>query len=109
MRVVVVPEVYDFLENLVVILYENEYFGFEEAARRYVDELYSDITSTLPKCVHKPAPKHFDRYGKGLYYAVFKKSKHTSWYAFFSKYYDKEEIVYQVRYIANNHTVAQYL
>ena len=33
MRVIVLPKVYDFLENLVIILYEKEYFGFEQAAR----------------------------------------------------------------------------
>jgi hypothetical protein len=109
MRVVVVPEVYDFLENLVVILYENEYFGFEEAARRYVDELYSDITSTLPTCAKKRAPAYFDRYGSGMYYAVFRKNKRTSWYAFFRIYRDRGELIYQVRHITNNHVAAQYL
>jgi len=38
MKVIVIPEVYDFLENLVIILYEKEYFGFEDAARKYVDQ-----------------------------------------------------------------------
>jgi len=109
MRVIVLPKVYDFLENLVIILYEKEYFGFEQAARKYVDELYEDITKTLPIQVKKPAPPYFDKYGKGMYYAVFKKSKRTSWYAFFRIYEKNDELIYQIRYIANNHTVAQYL
>ena len=74
MRIIVIPEVYDFLERLVIILYEKEYFGYEEAARKYVEELYQDITGNLSTCVKKSAPKYFDKYGKGMYYAIFKKA-----------------------------------
>jgi hypothetical protein len=42
-------------------------------------------------------------------YAVFKESKNTHWYVFFRVYKKNGEDIYQVRYIANNHTVAQYL
>ena len=109
MKVIVTQDVYEFLENLVIILFEQEYFGFEENARRYVNELYEDITQTLPLCPKKPAPSYFDKYGNGMYYAVFKKNNRTSWYAFFKIYQKEDELFYQVRYIANNHTVAQYL
>ena len=109
MKVIVIPEVYDFLENLVILLYEKDYFGFEETARKYVDELYLDITTNLSTRVKKRAPAYFDKYGKGMYYTVFKKSKRTSWYAFFRIYEVNGEIIYQIRYIANNHTVARHL
>ena len=109
MRVIVTPEVYEFLENLVIILYEQGYFGLEENARKYVNELYDDITQTLPTRPKKPAPSYFDKYGDGMYYAVFKKNRRTSWYAFFRMYQKDGELYYQVRYIANNHTVAQHL
>ena len=109
MKVVVIPEVYEYLENLVITLFENEYFGFEETARKYVDSLYDDITTNLPVCTKKPAPAYFNKYGKGLYYAVFPKNKRTQWYAFFRMYRKDGKIYYQIRYIANNHTVAQYL
>jgi len=109
MNVIITPKVYEYLENLVIILYENEYFGFEESARKYVDDLYYDITETLPVCVKKPAPKYFDKYGKGMYYASFRKNKNTQWFAFFRIYNKNGEVIYQVRFIANNHTVAQYL
>jgi len=109
MRVIVTPEVYEFLENLVIILYEQGYFGLEENARKYVNELYDDITQTLPTRPKKPAPPYFDKYGDGMYYSVFKKNRRTSWYAFFRMYQKDGELYYQVRYIANNHTVAQHL
>ena len=109
MKVVVIPKVYEYLETLVVILHVNEYFGSEDSARKYVDSLYNDIITNLPICVKRPAPAYFNKYGKGLYYAVFPKNKRTQWYAFFRMYRENGELYYQIRYIANNHTVAQYL
>ena len=109
MNVVILPETLDYLENLVIILYEKEYFSFIETSNSYVYDLLYKIKTTLPMLPSKPAPKHFEKYGKNMEYAVFKKSKHTQWYVFFKVYKKDGEDIYQVRYIANNHTVAQYL
>ena len=109
MKVLFLPKVQDYLDSLIPILYEKEYFSFEESAVRYIDELRKDIETHLPKTQHKPAPPYFSKYGKGMYYATFRKNKQTSWYAFFTKYNENSDTVYLVRYIANNHTVAQYL
>ena len=109
MQVILLPDVLEYFDNLVTILYEREYFGFEETALEYVTELYDDIITTLPTRPCKPAPAYFDKYGKGMQYAIFSKNKRTQWYAFFRKYRKEGELYYQVRYIANNHTVAQYL
>ena len=109
MPVIIIPEVLEYFEELVEVLYEKEYFGFEETALTYVVELYDDIIANLPLKPCKPAPKRFDKYGKGMNYAVFRKSKRTSWYVFFKTYRKNDEIVYLVRYIANNHEIAQYL
>ena len=75
MKIIAIPEVYAYLENLVIILYENGYFRFEDAARKYVDDLYHDITTNLPICVKKPTPRYFDKYGNGMYYASFRKKQ----------------------------------
>ena len=109
MNVYTTPAVKEYLNNLVTILYEKEYFGFEYAAIKYVDELLDEIIANLPIKQHNPAPKYFGKYGKGLYYASFNKNKQTTWYAFFNKYEVNKEIIYLIRYIANNHTAAQYL
>ena len=109
MKVLVIPEVYDYLDELVTILYEKNYFGFEDFAISYVDELLDNILTALPVRLHKPAPKHFEKNGKNMYYAVFEKNKRTSWYVFFTKYNKNGETIFLVRYIANNHTVAQHL
>jgi len=109
MKVVAIPEVVEYLENLIPILHEKGYFGFREAAKNYVDELYNEIETTLPDCLSKPAPEYFSKYGTCMEYASFKKNKRTTWYVFFETYEVSGEIVYLVRFIANNHTVAQYL
>ena len=109
MKVIVLRKVVVYLENLTQALYDEEYFGYKEDARKYVKELYADIEKSLPTRLHKSAPEYFDKYGKNMYYAVFKKNKRTSWYVFFRLYKKDKEIFYQIRYIANNHIVARYL
>jgi hypothetical protein len=109
MNVVFIPEVLENFEDLVITLYQKEYFSFLETSKKYVDELIDDILMTLPIRLRKPAPKYFYKYGKGMYYSVFRKSKRTQWYVFFRIYRENGELIYQVRYIGNNHVLAQYL
>jgi hypothetical protein len=109
MKVYTTSEVKQYFNDLITILYEKEYFSYEETAKKYVDELLDDIIANLPTKRHKPAPKRFDKYGKGMKYAAFKKNKRTTWYAFFKTYEENGETIYLVRYIANNHIIAQYL
>ena len=109
MSVETLPEVKEYLNNLVTILYEKDYFGFEETARKYADDLLNDILTTLPLRFCRPAPSYFDKYGENMEYATFKKNKQTQWYVFFRVYMRNEEDIYQIRYIANNHTIAQHL
>ena len=109
MNVMFLPEVREYYGYLEDILYDKGYFGFKESSRSYVKELIYDIKTTLPIRLHKPAPAYFNKYGKNLYYAMFPKNKNTQWYVFFTTYKEYGEIIYLVCYIANNHTVAQYL
>ena len=109
MNVIFLPEVRKYFKNLIPVLYEKEYFGFKETAKKYVDDLFEDIVTNLPVCLHKPAPSYFDKYGKNMEYAIFRKSKRTQWYVFFRVYRKNSREIYQIRYIGNNHIVAQYL
>jgi len=86
MKVLITPEAKRYLTNLITILYENEYFGFKDSAKNYVVELRKDIEINLPTRPHKPATQYFDKYGKDMLYAAFRKNKQTTWYAFFTKY-----------------------
>lgn len=109
MKIQFLPEALEYFNELSTILYEKDYFGFEESAIEYVDSLLEDIKSTLPQRLKKPAPAYFDRYGKKMLYSTFRKNKATQWYVFFNVYQKDEEIIFLIRYISNNHMIAQYL
>jgi len=109
MNVYTIPKVKQYLNDLITILYDKGYFGYEETAKKYVDKLLDDIVTKLPAKLHKQAPEYFDIYGKNMKYAAFPKNRRTTWYVFFTVYWKNDEKIYLVRYIANNHTIAQYL
>ena len=109
MKVLATPEVIDYLEDLTTILYEEKYFGTEKYAQKHVNELIDDIKITLPTRLSKSAPEYFDKYGKNMFYAFFRKNKRTTWYVFFTKYEENGETICLIRYITNNHTDAQHL
>ena len=48
MKVLAKPEVIDYLEELVSILFEKEYFGYKEFAIHFVDDLIDNINANLP-------------------------------------------------------------
>ena len=109
MTVLFLPEVEDYLYELIEILYHKEYFGFKESAINYVTDLKNDIKTDLANKVKRPAPRFFNKYGKKMLYATFRKSKATQWYVFFNIYEHNGELIYLVRYIGNNHVITQYL
>ena len=109
MKVLIEPTIREFFLELVITLTEKGYFNYEEDAIDYVNELFMEIKTNLPKMKHKPAPRYYEKYGKDLYYATIRKNKRTHWYPFFSKYVENGETIYTVSYIGNNHTEAHHL
>lgn len=109
MKIVFLPETLEYFNDLVTILYEKEYFGFEESALNYVDDLINDIKNSLSSKRKKNAPPYFDRFGDNMQYATFKKSKVTQWYVFFTIYQDQGGFTYLIRHISNNHVDAKHL
>lgn len=105
MKIIFAPEVSIYLKEITEILYEKEYFGFEEDAIDYIETVILDILETLPNRVRKMAPTYFSRYGKEMLYSVFKKNDNTQWYVF----YNLEDDIFYIRYIGNNHTCAKYI
>lgn len=57
MKIVILPEVVDYLLELSDILYDKRCFGFEEAAIKYTDELFEAIKTELPYQSPKIAPE----------------------------------------------------
>ena len=103
MRIIFHKDAEDYLSELVDVLYEKEYFGFEESAVSYVDDLIDDIVNNLHRKLKKKSPGQFLKYGDR--YATYRRNNKTSWYVFF----EVENDTYYVNYIANNHMVAQLL
>jgi hypothetical protein len=109
MKIIYLKKVRTHFSNLIPKLHDLGYFGFAEAAKKYVDEIFAEIEVQISIQRHRPAPKYFDKYGKEMKYIVVKKNKNTHWYAFFEITQTNGEIIYKVRYISNNHVIAQYL
>ena len=109
MKVLALPEVRQYFKELSYILYEKNYFGYPETAKKYVEELFEDIKTTLPNRQKRYAPLYFEKYGTDMYYAVFTRSRRTQWYVFFNIYEDDGELIYLIRYISNNHIIAQFM
>lgn len=109
MRILFLPETLDYFNELSTTLYEKNYFGFKDNALKYVDDLLTDIKTNLPRKVKKDAPGHFEKYGKGMKYAIFRKSRGTQWYVFFNIYRKNGETVFLIRHISNNHVAAKYI
>ena len=69
MKIIALPDVQQYLEDLKKILFEQEYFAFEESAQKYVDDLFEDIKANLPTNRHVLAPAYFDKYGKDMLFS----------------------------------------
>lgn len=95
--IILQKDVTDFLENLVQILFDKEYFGFEESAQIYVQKIYDFIESELPDFPPKQTPDELSRFGSE--YVLYKANNHTTWYLFF----ERKDNRYLVTYITNNH------
>ena len=102
--VIYANEIALFINELLVILSEKGYFSFPDSAKAYKDKLLDYIEKYIGIIPGKTAPKYFNRYGKDLKYISYKANKTTTWYIF----YQQKDNVFLIRYIANNHTAAQY-
>lgn len=109
MRIVFLPETLDYFNELVTILFEKEYFGFKESALTYVDDLIDQVKNSLHTKIEKSVPTISINMGKDLKYTIFSKSRTTQWFVFFTTYQLRNETVYLIRYINNNHNVSQHL
>ena len=109
-KVIIPKEIITYLMDLADTLFEKDYYSYIEYANILIDDIL-DFTHTLPHAPHYNLPHtaemRFNRYGKDLQYAFFKRksSKHTTWYVFFNRKGDR----YIIRYITNNHKDGKYI
>ena len=93
-----------YLDELMLLLFEEEYFGFPDSAKSYVDNVVSFVEQYIGILPSKNAPDYFQRFGRNLKYITFLANKRTSWYIF----YQERNNIYLIRYITNNHVAAQH-
>jgi len=94
-----------YLNNLIDILFSNDYFGSADAAKQYVVDLKNYIEQNIRNMPKQPAPLYFTRYGKSMRYIIYCPNRITTWYIFFQQKDDR----YLIRYITNNHVEGQYI
>jgi hypothetical protein len=97
-EIIYADEFYEMMDDLIYILYSENYFGFIENAEHYVEKIYDFIENSITTYPAKVTPDKYKRYGEK--YLLYNANDHTTWYIFFSQ----QQYVYFVQYIANNHT-----
>lgn len=95
-----------YLDELIDILIEKEYFSYYESSYKYIYDIQQYILNHIFIAPKYKAPLRFARYGKDMFYITYRRNKQTTWYIFFSVY-DKDN--YLIRYITNNHVSAQHI
>jgi hypothetical protein len=97
-EVIFAPSVIYYLDDLVIILYKKEYFGFIESAVEYVSNIYNAIPERIKKTLHKKTPTSIQYLG--LNYVFYKANSRTTWYIFF----EKRDQNYLITTILNNNS-----
>ena len=82
-EVIFTPSVISYLDDLVLILYKKEYFGFMKSAEEYVDDIYDAVPERIRKSPHKKTPSTLQYLGSD--YIFYKTNSRTTWYVFFEK------------------------
>ncbi|MBW1657048.1 hypothetical protein [Flavobacterium quisquiliarum] len=95
--VIYTPEVIQFLDDLVITLYKEEYFGFIESAEEYVSNIYDAVSERIKKFPQKKTPYSLQYLGAD--YIFYKSNSRTTWYIFF----EKRNQNYLITGILNNH------
>jgi hypothetical protein len=62
-KVILQKEVLDYLEELVYVLFENEYFSFKESAFEYVSKIICFAKDFIPENPHKTTPLELQKFG----------------------------------------------
>ena len=82
--IIYIPEVEIYLEDLVDILFYEEYFGFEDAAQNYAEKIVNFIEESIETFPLKKTPKELKNFGQN--YIFYKSNQRTTWYIFFEKF-----------------------
>lgn len=73
--------VLDYLDDLVFILFKEEYFGFMQSSYDYVDKIIDFIENDIATFPSKKTPTALKNFGSK--YIFYKSNQRTTWYIFF--------------------------
>jgi hypothetical protein len=96
-KIEILPEVIDYLNNLTRVVFDKEYFEFEETAQNYVQNIYDFIEEEMINFPSKDTPKVLKKFGSN--YAFYKANNNTTWYILFEKKSNR----FLITYLTNNH------
>lgn len=92
------PAVEHYINELVYVLYDRDYFSFLENAILYKDNLVDYIEQNIGILRHRNTPIRLVHLGSK--YIFYKANDRTTWYVFF----EKRDNEYIITFITNNHT-----
>lgn len=73
--------VLNYLDDLVFILFKEEYFGFMQSSYDYVDKIIDYINNNITTFPSKKTPTELKNFGSK--YIFYKSNQRTTWYIFF--------------------------
>lgn len=80
-KIIFKKEVLEYFDELFFILFEQQYFNFEENAHKYIDKIVQFIHKDIAAFPHQSAPKQLKHLGSK--YIFYKANSRTVWYIFF--------------------------
>jgi hypothetical protein len=102
--VIVNPNVVDYLDDLAMLLFVENYFRFMESAENYVNEIFDFILTVPSQISYDITNEKSKYYNKNLKYCRYRANKKTTWFI----YFERNKNRYYIEHIENSHTLANY-
>ncbi|GGA78000.1 hypothetical protein GCM10008015_18360 [Flavobacterium palustre] len=96
-KIIFKNNVLEYFDELVFLLFKEEYFSYAENAQLYVDKIVDFIFMEIKSFPHKRTPQKIKYLGSN--YVFYKANNRTTWFVFFEKQHNK----YLITSILNNH------
>jgi hypothetical protein len=96
-KVIFNNKVLEYFDELVFLLFKEEYFSYAENAQLYVDKIVDFIMMEIGSFPHKTTPRKLIYLGSN--YIFYNSNKRTTWFVFFEKQHNQ----YLITSILNNH------
>lgn len=96
-QIIFSEEVINYIDDLTFELYQKEYFSYIDVAKKYVDYIINEISTSIHEKKHNETPYQYNQFGK--YYIIIVTNRRTAWHV----YFDKKNDIYLIKKLENNH------